>query len=273
MRKWLAGLVLTFSIVLFSISIYFLMGMYMEEKKDAQAYEKVMEVYQNAEKHKLPEKVDEETQCSSGAAEVIVDAGLLALHEENPDCIAWITIDGTAIDYPVMYRPQEKDYYLKRDFYEEWSASGSLFLAEHCLPESSDNLVIYGHHMNSGKMFAALDDYKAEEFYREHRRILLKTLHGNEEYEILAAFRTAVYSSDSFAYYAFTKASGKEDYNAFVNECKKRSLYETGCNAEYGDKLLTLSTCEYSQKNGRMVVVAKKIMKNSRKGADSRNGR
>ena len=82
-----------------------------------------------------------------------VDAGILALHEENPDCIGWLTIDGTRIDYPVMYRPGDKNYYLHRDFNGEYSANGCLFLAEECVPGNSDNLIIYGHHMNSGKMF------------------------------------------------------------------------------------------------------------------------
>lgn len=195
-----------------------------------------------------------------------MDEGLLALHGENPDCIAWLSIEGTVIDYPVMYRPQDKNYYLKRDFYGEWSANGSLFVAEHCDPNTCDNLIIYGHHMNSGKMFAVLEDYKSETFYQEHKYISLKTLHGNEKYEIMAAFSTSVYTESGFSYYTFAAADEKQEYDTFVSECKERSLYETGCQARYGEKLLTLSTCEYSQKNGRMVVVAKQINDNRRGG-------
>ena len=75
----------------------------------------------------------------------------------------------------------------------------------------------------------------------------------------MAAFATPVYTGNDFAYYAFTKAESKRDYDSFIEAVKKRSLYDTGVTAVYGEKLLTLSTCEYSQKNGRMVVVAKKI--------------
>ena len=77
----------------------------------------------------------------------------------------------------------------------------------------------------------------------------------------LAVFKTVVYtnSPDSFKYYQFVNAETAEDFTAYVEKCKKLSLYETGVTAEYGDKLLTLSTCEYSQTNGRLVVVAKLI--------------
>ncbi|MBQ3478451.1 MAG: class B sortase [Clostridia bacterium] len=186
-------------------------------------------------------------------------SGLLALHERNPDCVAWITIEGTVIDYPVMYRPNPKNYYLHRDFNGNHASAGALFIAENCDPDDGDNVIIYGHHMNSGKMFAALNQYKKQSFYEEHRRIVYETLHGQETYEVMFAFTTPVYTGHDFEYYAFSKANGAEEYDAYISACRERALYDTGVTARYGDKLLTLSTCEYSQKNGRMVVVARKI--------------
>lgn len=253
MRKWLAGLLLVCSIVLLSISIYFLMGMYREEKQDSQTYDRILEIYEN------PKEKEDEPAKPEENGEVEVNAGLVALHEENPDCIGWVTIEGTMVDYPVMYHPQEKNYYLKRDFYGEYSANGCLFIAEGCEPDTCDNLIIYGHHMNSGKMFAALDGYKSEEFYEEHPRILYSTLHGDEVYQVIAAFATPVYTGKDFAYYDFTKAENEAAYDSFLMDCMERSFYDTGGTAVYGDKLLTLSTCEYSQKNGRMVVLAKRL--------------
>ena len=113
--------------------------------------------------------------------------------------------------------------------------------------------------MNSGKMFAALEGYQSREFYEEHPLITYNTLHGKETYQVLAAFTTPVYTGNDFAYYAFTKAGSETEYDSFLSAVKERSFYDTEITAAYGEKLLTLSTCEYSQKNGRMVVVAKKI--------------
>ncbi len=189
----------------------------------------------------------------------VIHSGLLALHEKNPDCVEWITIEGTVIDYPVMYRPGQKNYYLHRDFNGNHASAGALFIAENCDPDDSDNVIIYGHHMNSGKMFAALNKYKKQSFYEEHSRIAYETLHGSETYEVMFAFTTPVYTGHDFEYYAFSKASSAEEFDAFISACRERALYDTGLTAQYGDKLLTLSTCEYSQKNGRMVVVARKI--------------
>ena len=251
MRKWLAGLLFIVSVVLLTISIYFLMGMFLQERQDNQLQNQLQEV--------LQEESDETGEDSSGDSLTQIDAGILALHEENPDCIGWITIDGTRIDYPVMYRPGDKNYYLHRDFNGEYSANGCLYLAEECVPGDSDNLIIYGHHMNSGKMFADLEKYKDEDFYKEHPMIQFRTIWGNEEYEILAAFTIPVYTGNDFNYYSFIKAQKGEDYEYFIREIKRKGIYETKVTAFYGEKLLTLSTCEYSQKNGRMVVVAKKV--------------
>ena len=188
----------------------------------------------------------------------VIHSGLLALHEKNPDCVAWITIEGTVIDYPVMYRPGQKNYYLHRDFNGNHASAGALFIAENCEPDDGDNVIIYGHHMNSGNMFAALNKYKKQSFYEEHSRIVYETLHGLETYEVMFAFTTPVYTGHDFEYYAFSKAKSAEEFDAYVAACRERSLYDTGVTARYGDKLLTLSTCEYSQKNGRMVVVTRR---------------
>lgn len=256
MKCFLAGLLLVCSIVLLSISTYFLMGMFMREKKDDLLQAQLREIYEDEDGEQEPEG---DGTADGQAAPFVADAGLIALHEENPDCIGWLTIEGTAIDYPVMYHPEEENYYLHRDFDGNYSANGCLYLAENCDPETSDNLIIYGHHMNSGKMFATLEGYKEKEFCEEHPLITYNTLHGKETYQVLAAFATPVYTGNDFAYYAFTKAESEREYDSFVEAVKERSFYDTQVTAAYGEKLLTLSTCEYSQKNGRMVVVAKKI--------------
>lgn len=255
MRQWISKVLFVFSIVLLTISINFLMGMFREQQKENELNDSLRQIHEITE---LPDRTKDRDDSTEGAGsgETAIDAGLLALHEENPDCIYWITIPDTVVDYPVMYRPQDKDYYLRRDFYGDALSSGTLYLDEDCDPDRGDNLIIYGHHMNSGSMFAVLDEYKSSDFYEAHPLVELQTLHGEETYRIMAVFTTPVYTGNDFAYYEFTNTGKKEEYDAFVEECQSRSLYDTGVTAAYGQRLLTLSTCEYSQKNGRMVVVA-----------------
>ena len=82
---------------------------------------------------------------------------------------------------------------------------------------------------------------------------------GKKNIRCLQSFSTPVYTGSDFAYYTFTKAANRKSYETFIEAVKERSFYDTGITADYGEKLLTLSTCEYSQENGRLVVVAKKI--------------
>ena len=136
---------------------------------------------------------------------------------------------------------------------------GTPYVQENCDIAESDNLVIYGHHIKGGKMFGALEDYKSKSFYEEHKTIQFDTFTEQAEYEIVAVFKTVAYSSEGFRYYDFVDAENEEEFNSYVGKCKELALYDTGVTAEYGDRLITLSTCEYSAQNGRLVVVAKKV--------------
>ena len=107
-------------------------------------------------------------------------------------------------------------------------------------------------------MFGVLESYKDKSFYEEHKTIQFDTLTEQAEYEIIAVFKTVAYSSEGYRYYDFVDAENEDEFNAYVGKCRELALYDTGVTAEYGDRLITLSTCEYSAQNGRLVVVAKK---------------
>ena len=132
-------------------------------------------------------------------------------------------------------------------------------MQENCKLGLSDNCVIYGHHMQDGSMFADLCKFESEDFYKEHKTIHFDTLVGFGEYEIVCVFKTAAYAVDGFKYYHFVDAADAAEFNSFLSSCQSLALYDTGVSAEYGDKLITLSTCEYSRSNGRMVIVAKLV--------------
>ena len=186
-------------------------------------------------------------------------ADLKSLKIKNSDLVGWIKVDGTNINYPVM---QNGQFYLHRNFYKKYSQLGTPFLQEHCSIKTSDNLIIYGHHIKSDKMFADLVKYQNYNFYKKHKYIKFYTLENVETkkntYEICYVFKTTA-NENGFKFYSYTKFYDEEEFNSFVENCRKRELYSTGIETKYGDKFLTLVTCEYSQKNGRMVVIARKI--------------
>ena len=160
----------------------------------------------------------------------------------------------------VMQTRGDPNFYLKHNFEKAYSDLGVPYVQEDCSMEDSDNLIIYGHHIKGGKMFGALEDFKSQSFYEEHKTTQFDTLTEHAEYEIIAIFKTVAYSPAGFRYYDFVDAEDEEVFNAYVAECKGLALYDTGVTAEYGDRLITLSTCEYSVQNGRLAVVAKKIV-------------
>lgn len=182
------------------------------------------------------------------------------LYSQNSDIAGWITIPGTRIDYPIMHTPGRTDYYLKRNFYGDSTSRGSIYAREECdLLRPSDNVTLYGHHMKDGSMFAGLMDYRSEAFWEEHRYVSVSSLRQRHTYEIFAVFTTTASVGKGFEYHTFVYAADENDYNDYVNQCKQLSLYDTGITPTYGEKLITLSTCEYSQSNGRLVVVARCI--------------
>ena len=126
----------------------------------------------------------------------------------------------------------------------------------------SDNLIIYGHHISSGKMFANLVNYRNYNYYKNHKYIKFSYLDGDvtkeDTYEICFVFKTTA-NVGGFKFNYYTNLKDEVDYNNFVKTCRNLEFYNTGVETKHGDKFITLVTCEYSQKNGRMVVVGRKI--------------
>lgn len=181
----------------------------------------------------------------------------VAAYNENTDLVGWMCIAGTPINYPVMQTPDRVDYYLYRNFAKQDNAHGCLYVRESCdVFAPSDNLTIYGHHMNDGSMFTGLDKYRKEEFWKEYPTIQFDTLYTRQTYTVFAVFKTTASAGYGFRYHLFENAEDEEAFEQFVSTCKSLAFYDTGITPVFGDKLITLSTCEYSQNNGRLVVVA-----------------
>lgn len=185
----------------------------------------------------------------------------ITLYNSNKNLIGWIKIDDTIIDYPVM-QCSDNTYYLEHNFDQKEDRAGALFLDCNCdVVKGNDNYIIYGHHMTSGKMFASLPKYESESYYKEHPYITFDTIYEEAVYQVMYAFRSKVYTEDQvvFKYYQFIDAYSEEEFNSYMQEMADMAYYDTGVTAVYGDSLLTLSTCDYQENNGRFVVVAKRI--------------
>lgn len=187
---------------------------------------------------------------------------LAEIYADNPDLAGWITIEGTVLDYPVMYSPEDGEKYLYKNINGSFDANGLPFIEDGCSMEpESDNIIIYGHNMKSGKMFASLMNYAKKEYWEEHPTIRFATLYEEREYEIVAAFKDRVYykNEDCFKFYQFIDAEDEAHYEEAISHFKENAEYDTGVTAEYGDRLITLVTCAYHVENGRFVVVAREI--------------
>ena len=259
MKKKICIILIAVFVALFGTSTYFIYDYYHQANEQSELYDSLAEAVDQAQKSDEANEPVEEIPYNE---EKTILPEYAELFLQNMDMVGWIKVEDTNINYPVMHTPDNPDFYLKHSFDKEYSDYGCPYVQENCdvqLP--SDNVIIYGHHMKNGSMFCDLEKFKSEDFYKEHKTISFNTLTDKCEYEIVAVFKTFVYSDspEAFKYYRFVNAETSEQFDEYIAKCKELSLYDTGVSAEYGDKLITLSTCEYSRTNGRLVVVAKRI--------------
>ncbi len=183
------------------------------------------------------------------------------LYNKNKKLIGWLKIDDTNIDYPVM-QTSDNTYYLDHNYNQEYDKNGSIFLDYNCsVYPRSTNMIVYGHHMKSGNMFGNLQKYAKESYGKKHSVVTFDTIYEKAQYQVMYVFRSQVYNEDDivFKYYQFIEANSETEFNSYMQEMSALSLYDTGVTAKFGDSLLTLSTCDNSQTDGRFVVVAKRI--------------
>ncbi len=199
----------------------------------------------------------------NGSVDILSANGILlpydGLWEQNPDMAGWLSLPGAKLSYPVMYTPEDPEYYMRRGFDKNYAVSGSLFIGDGCAPDST-HVIIYGHHMNDGSMFGSLTSYADPEYWKNHPVISYDTLTQTGEYEVMAAFYSRVYTeqdSGVFRYYQYADLTAAERFVDYIRQAKASSLYDTGISAQYGDRILTLSTCSYHTEDGRFVVVAR----------------
>lgn len=268
MKKTVYILAIVLLLLVFGVSAFMVGSYVLEGKEQKEKYDSLSALKDSAKENATQpaETVPAETdpEGTFGEAEIRDENGMLVEYGEiyalNKDVVGWIRMDGTEMDYPVMQTPDRPNFYLYKDFDGKQSARGSIYIREECdMNEPSDNITIYGHNMRDGSMFACLNDYVNKEAWNNNPLIFFDTLYEYHVYKIFAVFKTSANIGEGFTYHNMIDAQDQADFNQFIAKCKELSFYETGITPVYGDKIICLSTCEYTLDNGRLVVAAMRI--------------
>lgn len=186
------------------------------------------------------------------------------LYEGNNDLYGWLRIDGTNIDYPIMQTPDRPNYYLRKNWAGEYSIKGIPYVDER-VDENSENVLVYGHNMDDNTMFGSLPEYKDILYYKNHKYIEFNTIYERARYEVISVSKTVALEDSELAttteYYVYqhVELDTPDEFNKYLDYIKQNEYFDTGVTAKYGDRLLTLSTCDYWTEGARLLIVAKKI--------------
>lgn len=277
MKRWLTNILIVIFAGVFLVSGYFLLDYFLESGKQKSEFDNLAAIMEHSST--APDETTATLPGTNTPAESEPATPLLVpvqdpetgetvevlpefaeLYVMNNDIVGWISIDDTNINYPVMQTPDSTDYYLYKGFDKEYSRHGCIYVREVCdVFAPSDNVTIYGHRMGDGSMFNDLHKYAKKDFWENHRYITFNTLTERHTYEILSVFRIESSLDSEFLYHLFVDAADQDHFDSYIQNCHAYALYDTGVSASYGDKLITLSTCEYTRVNGRFVVVAKQV--------------
>ncbi len=252
-------LLLCISLLLFFISGYKLFTIYAEYHEGTQSYEDISGTYVTPSSGKpkptvIPGSPDTQEPEPDTESEnpFPIEVDFEGLSAVNKDIVGWLYQEGTVINYPVV-QGRDNAYYLKHLFDGTYNSSGTLFLDVNCLSDfSSENSIIYGHHMRNGSMFASLNNYKKQSYYNQHPVLYLMTPDGGYLLEPIAGYITDGY--DEIYTISFP---GNEVKEALVKRALSRSTFKSQAVFSEEDRLATLSTCTYEYQNATYVLLCK----------------
>ena len=260
-KKRLRSLILISLIVLLAgvlaFSLYQALSIYIPQKREQDRFSELREMVRGNPADHLTNS--DGTPSATEDDEDTLNLSILTVY--NDEAVAWLKIDDTKIDYPVMKSSDDDpEYYLHRDFDRSYSFSGCLFVGQHCDTES-DVFVIYGHNMNNGSMFGELDYYSDANYASAHQKVILDTMTERREYRVFAAISTKVYDEDDEVYKYYNSVGDFEEdgYKSVVNSIQEISQIDIGNQPEYPAQLMLLSTCAYHTEDGRFVVAAYRV--------------
>ena len=251
MKRWRYVLLVLCTAVI-SISGTYLMNYFMKSEENKQKYEDISEIgFPETEADHEEENDQQDVKQSED------DFDYQSLIAMNSDCVGWIQIPGTDINYPVV-QAADNEFYLTHNFNRETAACGAIFMDyRNDVDAKAEHLILYGHQMKDNSMFKQLNGYKEKIFYKEHPNIKLYLHEQKYEYEITAVYVTDVANGGGYYNYLHWNTR-KEQLNYLQQKMAGYQIYDTGKKVMETDELLSLSTCEYSSGNGRLIVQARR---------------
>lgn len=263
MKKILFTVTVLLLVVAFGVSAFMVGNYLLEGKRQADQMEDLSQQISLAQSEAAATAAGETTQGTEPKETKDPNAmlpGYDLLYQQNSDAVGWIKIEGTKLNEAVFQTPDDPNFYLYADINKQKSDHGSIYAWSTAdVNKPSDNITLFGHNMKDGSKFASLNAYTSKDAWNKNNLIFFDTLTEYHTYKIFAVFKTSANLGEGFKYHQFVDAANAEEFNDFVSTCKKLSFYDTGITPVYGDKLLCLSTCEYTQENGRLVVAAVRI--------------
>lgn len=252
-------IVLSVVLVVVIVACGLWLGYYtVDSQRQKQTYETLAEDYLLEEpESSLSLAEDDSSGESSAVGEPVVTLttapprhNLAALQAENPDCVGWLTIPDTTVDYPVVWTPEKPEHYLRRDFYGNHASGGTPFLdGRNVAQAEGQNLILYGHNMLDGTMFKPMLRYLTPSFRQTHQDIYLELNGAQYRYQVIAALETNT-RSPVYTYTDLNNTAEMEDFRAAL-------LEETSLDAiPQAEGYLTLSTCNTQGGDSRVLVIA-----------------
>lgn len=201
----------------------------------------------------------------SSAGEIELETGSIVLKQRvgmdftslmqiNPEIIGWLRAEGTNIDYPIA-QTDNNDYYLNHLYNREENGSGTIFADYRNAGDFTDrNIVLYGHHMQNGTMFQALEEYKDQAFYDVNPTMTLFTPTGDYTIELICG--TVEDGNYQFVEFAF---DDEESFFEYIEGFRARSTFCANVDIQPGDKMVSLCTCSYEWSNARFMIIGRLV--------------
>lgn len=231
MKKIIYRILLLFCIAVFCVSAWKLYGYYRSYKEAKDTYHQIQK--ENVQTSKNERKIN-----------------FKKLRKKNPDIAGWVYIKGTTIDYPIV-QGKDNEEYLHQDFNKKKSSSGTIFLDHSCSKDfTSDNNIIYGHHMKNGTMFAQLLKFRETSFLKKHNEIILYTPSKTMHLKVISAY--AMKAQDQMP---IDFASTKE-HNAYIKKVRRMSEASIKRSVKKNSRIYTFVTCSYEREDNRTYVHA-----------------